>query len=498
MNWNVKTFSTYGLSLTALLSLVTVVQAQNSATLAQAPSAIVVLDSTKAQDGLNGSVRRVRTEYAKLELKKGQIVEGPRQLIEVTTYDLSGKRVENVSYPVASSSAGKEDYKYDDRGNIIEMTMRGDGGSILSRETYDYEFDRFGNWTKMVTSVVVFESDELKREPIEVTYRSLTYYFDDNVAKIADAPSRARKAATLLPRVPETGLQGGDRPNQLAGGELSLSKTVAAGAISSVPVEVGEPPPVANKTATVEKADSAVAPDSQSNQATDETLADIASSSPIPFDSELAIKEAHISVSPAPREAEIPASPAAPSNSAKGETASAEKNPTKVVSTDPAAEKLAFELYKKGRDLFDLGDAKGAIGLYLYSIELTPKSAAVQLSLGEAYLKLKKDKEASKAFKESLKLNPESAEAQYGLGLATFRMSRFRDAADAFKRAIQINPMMAKAHYGLALAYQELENPKGVLEEYRLLERIDRDLAKQLARAFPTFDLPCHAGASCK
>ena len=114
-------------------------------------------------------MRRVKTETAKIELKDGQPVEGPPQLVEITTYGIKGNRVENTSYPIEGGPVGKEEYKYDERGNITEMTVRDDRGAILSREAYSYEFDKLGNWTKMVTSLVVFENGELKREPIEVT-----------------------------------------------------------------------------------------------------------------------------------------------------------------------------------------------------------------------------------------------------------------------------------------------------------------------------------------
>ena len=150
--------------------------------------AITVLDSTKQQDGLLGSVRRVKIETARIDLKDGRPVEGPPQLVEVTTYGIKGDRIENTSYPIKGGLAGKEEYKYDDRGNITQMTVRDDRGAILSREAYDYQFDKFGNWTKMTTSLVVFENGELKREPIEVSYRTVTYYFDDTVAKIVDEP----------------------------------------------------------------------------------------------------------------------------------------------------------------------------------------------------------------------------------------------------------------------------------------------------------------------
>src|SRR5215211_4146952 len=150
--------------------------------------AITVLDSTKEQDGLVGSVRRVKTETARIEFKDGRPVEGPPQLVEVTTYGIKGNRIENTSYPIGGGLVGKEEYKYDERGNITEMTVRDDRGSIVSREAYNYEFDKLGNWTKMLTSLVVFEKGELKREPVEVTYRTVTYYFDDTVAKIVEEP----------------------------------------------------------------------------------------------------------------------------------------------------------------------------------------------------------------------------------------------------------------------------------------------------------------------
>src|ERR1043165_8085604 len=165
-----------------VLTFIAPVQAQNSVT-ASARPAISVLDSTKEQDGLVGSVRRVQTETARIEIKDGHPTEGPAQLVEVTTYGIKGNRIENTSYPIAGSLVGKEEYKYDKRGNITEMTWRDERGAIVSREAYTYEFDKFGNWPRVLTSLVGFEDGELKREPVEVTHRTLTYYFDERVAK---------------------------------------------------------------------------------------------------------------------------------------------------------------------------------------------------------------------------------------------------------------------------------------------------------------------------
>lgn len=358
---------------TAVLTFVAPSQAQDASVSIR--PAITVLDSTKEQDGLVGSVRRVKTETAKIELKDGRAVEGPSQLVEVTTYGVRGNRIDNTSFPLKGGVVGKEEYKYDQRGNITEMTVRDDRGAILSREAYDYQFDKFGNWTKMTTSLVLFENGELKREPVEVTYRTVTYYFDDTVAKIIEEP-KPRPVQTA-PAVPEPATQVSDQrvvdPGALSTPALSLS------------LKIDEPPPAVR------------------------------------------------SVSP-------------------------------VVKTNAEnADATANGLFLAGRD----------------------------------FLSQHKDREAVKAFKDSVKLNPNDAEAQYGLGFANFRMGRFRDAADAFKKATVLVPSMAKAHYGLGLAYQELGLDKQLIEEYRILENLDRSLSKKLAQTFPQFNFSCRVVQGC-
>ena len=356
---------------TAVLTFAVPSQAQDT----NVRASITVLDSTKEQDGLLGSVRRVKTETAKIELKDGRPVEGPPQLVEVTTYGIKGNRIENTSYPLKGGVPGKEEYKYDERGNITEMTVRDDHGAILSREAYDYQFDKLGNWTKMTASLVVFENGELKREPIEVTYRTVTYYFDDTVAKIVEEPKP--QPVEKAPAVPEPTTRVADQ--QVADpGALSTPAL-------SVQIE-DEPPP------------------------------------------------AFI--------------------------------PIKSVSS----------VVKENTDNTD------ANGLFLS---------------GRDFLAQHKDREAIKAFKESIKLNPDDAETQYGLGFANFRMGRYRDAADAFKKAAVLEPRMSKAHYGLGLAYQELGMEKQLIEEYRVLERLDSLLAKKLAQTFPQYNFSCRAIQGC-
>jgi Tfp pilus assembly protein PilF len=329
--------------------------------------AITVLDSTKDQDGLLGSVRRVKTETAKIELKDGRTVEGLPQLIEITTYGIKGNRVENTSYPIETGPVGKEEYKYDERGNITEMTVRDDHGAIVNREAYNYEFDKFGNWTKMVTSLVVFENGELKREPIEVTNRTITYYFDDTVAKIVEEPAKIPNAPTV--------------------------------------------------------------PDSASDFHEQEVL-------------ELNLGSVSI----------------------RSEDLATEPPPLLKSAAKPTADNT---------------------------------DAEAQLALGHEFLKQQKDREAIKAFKESAKLNPNNPETWYGLGFSNFRLGRFREAADGFKKATVLSPTLAKAHYGLSLAYQELGMEAQLMEEYRILEKLDKMLAKKLQQTFPQHNFSCRLTRGC-
>ena len=126
------------------------------------PVSVDADSGNREQDGFKGPVRRVRVETAKIILKDGKWVEGSRELLGIATYDPAGKKIDSAAYPTeASILPGKEQYLYDDKGNIVEMTWLGEDGSVLSKESYKYEFDQLGNWTKMSSSVAVYENGKI-------------------------------------------------------------------------------------------------------------------------------------------------------------------------------------------------------------------------------------------------------------------------------------------------------------------------------------------------
>jgi TonB family protein len=177
------------------------------------------VDNDRIRDGLVGPVRRIRTEVAKLSNETGKLVESKHAVLEVASYDLKGNKIENQYFPIAGSTlTGKEVYKYDEKGNISEMNLFNPDGSLLSKEVYKYEFDFGGNWNKMTTAVAVIEAGKLSFEPTEITYRSIMYYLDENMMKMAQpaAPSVATSAQpqSQPPSVPANGAAGASLDNK--------------------------------------------------------------------------------------------------------------------------------------------------------------------------------------------------------------------------------------------------------------------------------------------
>jgi protein TonB len=185
-----RRISSFALCVVALAAFGATALAQSNltakATVVKPAAATPEAESDRLRDGLVGSVRRVRTEVAKLSSETGKMLEGKHAVLEVVAYDIKGNKVENQYFPMAGANlTGKEVYKYDDKGNISEMTLLNNDGSLVSKEVYKYEFDFAGNWNKMTTSVAVVEAGKMSFEPTEVTYRSIMYYLDENMMKMA-------------------------------------------------------------------------------------------------------------------------------------------------------------------------------------------------------------------------------------------------------------------------------------------------------------------------
>jgi TonB family protein len=246
-----KRTTTVGSVAFTLLALSSAVSAQNLTAKArsiQPQPVIAVAESDRTRDGLVGPVRRVRTETAKLSNESGKQTESKRVTLETAAYDLKGNKTENQYFPIAGATlTGKEVYRYDEKGNISEMTLLNSDGSLMGREVYKYEYDFAGNWNKMTTSVAVVESGKLTFEPTEVTYRSLMYYLDEKMLKTvqpegapAIQPAPANNAANVA-RVniePKTQPIIGKPANRKTSTALPLPTVSGSSLDGAIPMEV--------------------------------------------------------------------------------------------------------------------------------------------------------------------------------------------------------------------------------------------------------------------
>ena len=204
-------------------------------------------ETDRARDGLVGPVRRVRTEVVKLSTVGGKTIEdNKRVLLETAEYDLKGAKTQNQYFPVTGSTlTGREVYRYDDKGNISEMTLINADGSLVSKEVYNYDFDAIGNWVKMTTSLAVVENGRVGFEPTEVTYRTIFYYLDATMAKMLEPASTSRtenetRKATALP--PATSL---DKLKVAAVQPTAVDFNTAHLDVNRKSIAVGDDPPPA-------------------------------------------------------------------------------------------------------------------------------------------------------------------------------------------------------------------------------------------------------------
>lgn len=211
------------------------------------------VESDRSRDGLVGPVRRVRTEVAKLSAMDGKSAEAKHVTVEVVAYDIKGNKVENQYFPIAGATlTGKEVYKYDEKGNISEMTLLNSDGTLISKETYKYEFDFAGNWNKMTTSVAVVDGGRLTFEPTEVTYRMIMYYLDENMVKMVQSPASTSQPNNSAPtNTPVKPVADPKASNNAAGNSNTRTTSPSLPTASVDANNLSSAPPVEVKTSGV-------------------------------------------------------------------------------------------------------------------------------------------------------------------------------------------------------------------------------------------------------
>jgi len=111
----------------------------------------------------------------------------------------------------------------------------------------------------------------------------------------------------------------------------------------------------------------------------------------------------------------------------------------KAIQLDPS---YAEAHHNAGLAMAEQGRFDDAIGAYRKAISLPiyPTPELAYYNLGNAYLALRKTREAEEAYRAAVQLNPKLAEAYYQLGLILAQGGRREEARAAFRAARDIDP----------------------------------------------------------
>jgi len=114
----------------------------------------------------------------------------------VNLYDSQGRVVGTNYIGLDEGLYRTESTKFDDRGNEIESTTFNADGTINSRESYSYEFDRYGNAIKDTTYEWLTEDGKSFFRPKDVTYRTITYFKSSGQAPSSDNSASTNREDT--------------------------------------------------------------------------------------------------------------------------------------------------------------------------------------------------------------------------------------------------------------------------------------------------------------
>ena len=425
---------------------------------------------TREQDGLKGPVRRVRVETANVVTRNGKQVELPKSVVEVSTYDPLGRKIDSVAYPVEGATAtGKEEYKYDDKGNIIEMILRGNDGSVLSQEKYTYELDEFGNWKKMTTAVAIYENGTISYEPTQVTYRTLTYYYGPAALK-----SNVPAAAVTAPSKQRTDVSAAPLENKTA---------------STQPLAPAATPP----TNDAEKSVPVTPKSTEANASKEEVKL------PVLRISEEALRKAALAL-PEPQyppDAEL----ARASGPVQVELIIDENGVVtmaRATSGNPMLFDAATTAARKARFLMSAfsDHPTGAYSVLTFNfarpVELTSipgNASATTTDAGVEKSASPENKAAPAPISESTRRAPVAAAISdnnpgatdtkafadyFNKGMASLGSAKYKDAVGYFTQAIAANPQDAIAHAKLGLAYSALAEHKPAIAEFKQAIKLNR------------------------
>ena len=136
--------------------------------------------------------------------------------------------------------------------------------------------------------------------------------------------------------------------------------------------------------------------------------------------------------------------------------------------------------YNLGMAYLHLDRNQEALETLQKAAALEPKAPAAHLARGVALSRLGRDLQAVEAFRRAMSLDPDDPLAYLNLGITYLRLGRHRRGSQSIIHAIRLRPDSPEAHYELGLANLSLKNRASALEQYKILLKLDKELALKL------------------
>jgi murein DD-endopeptidase MepM/ murein hydrolase activator NlpD/Tfp pilus assembly protein PilF len=130
---------------------------------------------------------------------------------------------------------------------------------------------------------------------------------------------------------------------------------------------------------------------------------------------------------------------------------------------------------KRGVDLYERGDLRGAIAEYRQALHLKPDYPEAHYYLGIALSRKGDLAGAIAEYRQALHLKPDYPEAHYYLGIALTDKGNLDGAMAEYREALRLKPDFPGAHYNLGLALTDKGNLDGAIAEYREALRLKPD-----------------------
>jgi len=118
-----------------------------------------------------------------------------------------------------------------------------------------------------------------------------------------------------------------------------------------------------------------------------------------------------------------------------------------------------------------------ALTSFVRALEADPASPEAHYGRGCAYRQLKRYEDSLDAFAEALRLRPGYALAWEEIGIVQGLLKRFDESIAAFEAALQAEPNNARVRCALGHAYVMSGKLALAVEEHKILEELDEDLA---------------------